>query len=172
MTIKQVFQAALNEWEWEDEIEYDESDDTDIVKTSYSIDEKRYSFVMWSDERRQWISISVKSPLSIPDARRADGALLLNYFNSGMSIGKFTMGMNDGYVYYSNTIDIEGTEAVPMLFSNMRIAAASAFGEQRFSAIAAVAYTKQKLKSIIDEFAQALNAPSEDKFDESQFKVE
>jgi hypothetical protein len=112
MTIKQQFQIALNEWEWEDEIEHDESDDTDIVRTSYIIDDKRYSVVMWSDEGRQWISISVRSPISIPETRRADGALLLNYFNSGMSIGKFTMGMDDGYVYYSNTLDIEGVEAV------------------------------------------------------------
>lgn len=156
MSLKDVFQAALDEWEWEDELIHDESDHTDLLRTSYTIADKTYSFVMWTDEDKQWISISLKSPLAIPEARRADGALLLNFFNQGLSMGKFTMDMDDGAVYYSNNLDIEGVGAVPLLFSNMRNAAGGAFSELRFNAIAAVAYTKQKLATIIEEFEGSL----------------
>jgi len=166
MSLKDAFQAALDEWEWDDEIEHDDDDDTDIMRTSIGIDGKAYSFIMWTDEDRQWIQVSVKSPLSIPEARRGDGALLLNFFNSGMTIGKLTMGMDDGFIYYSNCLDIEGTEAVPTLFSNMRGAAERAFNEARFNAMAAVAYTKQKLTTVIEEFEAAINAPTDDTPDE------
>jgi hypothetical protein len=166
MSLKDVFQEALNEWEWDDDIIHDESDNTDLLRTTYSIDEKTYSFVMWTDEDRQWISISLRSPISIPDVRRGDGAILLNYLNCGLSIGKLTMDTDDGYVLYSNRLDIEGSEAVPMIFYNMRGAAVSAFSENRFNAIAAVAYTKQKLNSIIQEFDEAVDGLSEETPDE------
>ena len=166
MLLKDAFQAAMDEWEWEDSIDHDESDDTYIMRTRYYIEGQSYSFVILTDEDRKWITISVKSPVIIPEARRADAAVLLNYFNCGIRIGKLCVHEDDGTVYYENTMDIEGTEPAPMLFSNMRDRAGSAFDESRCNAIGALSFTKQKLRSIIEEYEESLKSDGDETPDE------
>ncbi len=166
MLLKDAFQAAMDEWEWEDSIDHDESDDTYIMRTGVLIDGQRYSFVIWTDEDRKWISISVKSPVTVPESRRQEAAALLNYFNCGTRIGKLCLHEDDGTLYYENTMDIEGSDPSVTLFTNMRNRAEEAFGEARCSAIGAIAFSKQKLKSVIEDYRESFNSNNEETPDE------
>ena len=160
MLLIEAFQSALNEWDWDDEIEHDESDGTDFMRTSLSLHEQSFSFVVWTDQARQWIGLSLRSPLIIPEIRRDTAAILCNFFNAGMRIGKFVAYPADGGVCFEQIIDIEGSDPTSQLFSNLRIAAESAFGEKRFAAFVDGALTDRDIEVIIGDFLEAVN-PSE-----------
>lgn len=156
MALKDVFQLALTEWEWEDAIEHDDDDDTDYIRTATIMFDQRYSLVMYTDEDRQWITISVKSPVVIPKNRFEDAAVLLNRFNLGLKFGRFTTYDVDGGLIYSNTLDVEGLNVTPIVFTNLRDSAGFAFSEHRCNAIGALAFTKQAVVDIISDYEASI----------------
>lgn len=162
MALKDVLQDALNEWGWEDEIEHDDDDDTDYVRTTTVMFDQSYSFVIYTDEERQSITISVKSPVTIPKIRFADATVLLNRFNLGLRFGRFTCYDEDGGLIYSNTLDLEGLHPVPVVFTNLRDSAGFAFSEHRCNAIGALVFTKQSTADIISEYEENIASPAAD----------
>lgn len=160
MALKEVFQLALDEWGWEDKIEHDDDDDTDIIRTVTTMFDQNYSCLIWTDEERQWITISVKSPVVIPKTRFADGAVLVNRMNLGLRFGRFTIYEEDGGLIFSNTIDLEAIEANPVIFTNLRDSAGFAYSEYRCNAFGALAFTKQPVETIISEYETSITSSS------------
>jgi hypothetical protein len=161
MLFKDVMQEALNEWDWDDEIHHDDSDDTDYVRTTISIDSQSYSFVIWTDENRKWACVSMRSPIAIAEERRDAGAVLMNFFNTGIRTGKFTMSPTDGSVQYENMVDLEGTEPVVQIFTTLRVVAENSFITQRANAIGAIAFTKKDVHEVISDFLEEVNSSDE-----------
>lgn len=161
--LKDVFQAALDKWEWPDKISHDESDDTDYISTDYSIDKQKYRFVMYTDESTKDIIINLYSPIIIPKDRQEAGAILMNFFNSGMRAGGSISMSPDGEVVYKKSTNVSGTTASIEQFEVLRYLAGGIFDSEakRTSAIGAVAFTKQVIDSIITDFLSSIEGDDE-----------
>lgn len=159
MSLKDILQETLDSWGWEDEIIHDESDDTFLINTPYDIDNQTYSFAMWTDEPRQWIGLSIKSPLTVPEGRREQAAVLLNFFNRGLNIGRLELDPDTGGIFFKQIIDVEGTQPTPTLFVNLRSAGGASFGPHRVAAMGAIAFTKVDVSQVIEDFLIAIAAP-------------
>ena len=151
MPLKDIFQKALDELEWEDDIDHDDSEDTDYINTGFIIDGQNYRLTLVTDEKRQHVSIRMKSPIAIPKARRKDGALVLNALNVGLALGNLEAPEN-GSIIYRWTIDVEGTVAATAQFKTLIAAASAAFDELRVAMIGKVAFTKQLGEDIVQEY--------------------
>lgn len=164
MTFKEVFQIALNELEWDDEIDHDDSDDTDFISTGYSIDGQSYQLTIVTDEGRQRLSVTMKSPIAIPKGRQKDGAIVVNALNVGMAVGNLEFAAN-GSLFYRWAIDVDGTAPSAAQIKTLVSAAAAAFDELRTSMIGKVAFTKQPGEDIVTEYwdtVKEMNSKSED----------
>ena len=76
MTLKDVMQQFLNEVEWEDEIEHDDSDDTDFVSTDLQIEEQKYRLILITAEEAKTIRMLLVSPIRIPKQRAKETAFV------------------------------------------------------------------------------------------------
>lgn len=162
MALKDVFQEALDELGWEDEITHDDSDDTDFINTGYSIDGQSYRLTIITDERRQRMAVSMKCPIAIPKARQKDGAVVINALNVGLVVGNLEFPAS-GAVHYRWAIDVDGTTPSPEQIKVLVNAATGTFDELRVSIIGKVAFTKQSGEEIASEYWEAvekLNTPS------------
>jgi len=172
-TLKDVFQAALDKWEWSDKIEHDDSDDTDYISTDYSIDQQKYRLVIFTDERTRDIVINLYSPIIIPPDRQNAGAFLMNFFNSGLRASASIMMSPDGKVVYKNSTNVSGTSASVEQFEILKALAGVIFESetQRTRAIGAVAFTKQSIDSIIEDFLSSLDGEQELSDDEANSDI-
>ena len=166
MTFKEVFQAALDQMEWDDDIAHDDSDNTDFINTGYSIDGQSYRLILVTDEDRQRISISMKSPISIPKNRQKDGAFVVNALNVGLSVGNLEFTEN-GSIYYRWAIDVDGSAPSADQIKTLIGAAGSAFDELRASMLGKVAFTKQTGEEIVAEYREAVSQMSSKDDDDS-----
>jgi len=153
MTLKDILQRCLNELEWKDAIEHDESDDTDYVSTGYLIDGQSYRLVLVTSEKDQILRIMLVSPLRIPKSRIREAALVLNFLNSRMSVGNLEIDATD-MLYYRWAIDVEGASAAPAQFKTMIGAATAAFDERRCTAIGAAVFSVMPAEDIIESYVQ------------------
>lgn len=151
MTLRDVLQEALSQWDWHDEIIHDDADGTEFIRTNYQIDSQLYSLVFQVDEQRQWISISVMAPLFIPEDRLEHAAVLVNHFNARLAMGTFFVDSKGG-VLYRVAFDVEGTQAVVTQFENLRSLGGNAFNRQRVKAIATLALTGTDVHDIIEDY--------------------
>jgi hypothetical protein len=150
MSLKDLFQEALNELEWEDEILHDEDVDTDYINTSYGIDGQSYRLQIVTDEDSQTIRVMMMSPIRIPKARMREAAYVLNFLNTGIRAGNLQMS-EDGSIHYRWNLDVEGSTPSTKQFVNMISAGAGTFDEIRCTAIGTAAFTKQPAEDIFKD---------------------
>jgi hypothetical protein len=157
MQLKDVLQQFLNSEEWKDEIEHDDSDNTDFISTRYGIKGQTYDLQLTADQDRQVIRVLMVSPITMPGGRRTEAAIVVNGLNSRMGFGN--LGINDdGAIYYRWAMDVEGATAAPQQFANMVAMAASAFDNIRCAALGAAAFSKQSGEEILKDYQEAVEA--------------
>lgn len=155
MTLKDVLQDALDQMGWEDDIDHDESDNTDFINTGYSIDDQPYRLIIIADEDTQRFSVTMKSSIAIPKSRQKDAALVVNALNVGLSVGNLEFSEN-GSVYFRWAIDVDGSTPSPDQIRSLIVFAEYAFDELRASTIAKVVFTKQGGEKIVGEYREAV----------------
>jgi hypothetical protein len=151
MTLKVLFQKALTELEWEDEIKHDESDNTDYINTGFTIDGQTYRLTLYTDEEKQFLSILMKSPINIPRIRHTEAAVVINALNTRMRLGNLECN-DEGGVYYRWTMDVEDSTPSTTQLKNMIRSASGVFDELRVGAIGSVAFTKLSASEILSEY--------------------
>ena len=156
MSLKEVFQEALDELEWADEIRHDDSDNSNYVNTLFGIDGQIYALLISTHEYSKTIKLYLTSPIRIPKARSKEGAYVLNYFNCCIPFGNLESS-EEGSVYYRWCIDVEGTTPSTKQFLNMINAATRSFSELRVAAIGAAAFSKNPVEEILREYNEAVN---------------
>ncbi|MDE3011037.1 MAG: YbjN domain-containing protein [Pseudomonadota bacterium] len=151
MALKDTLQALLDELGWEDPIHHDPEDGTDYLSTGYRIAGQAYQLLVISDERRQWLRLVLRAPMTIPAHRRTEAAVLVNHLNGTLGIGHLEASP-EGSIAYDHGIDVENAEASPALLKNMLSAAAATFSPARLGALGALAFTHASLEAILADF--------------------
>src|ERR1700721_4242595 len=152
MQLKDVLQQFLDSREWKDEIEHDDSDNTDFFSTRYGIDGQTYILQLTADQDDQIIRVMMVSPIKVPQPRRTEAAVVVNGLNSRFGFGN--LGVNDdGTIYYRWAMDVGGATAAPQQFANMVVMAASVF-ENMSAAIGAGAFSKQSGVEILKDYQE------------------
>jgi hypothetical protein len=87
MSLKDLLQKALNELEWQGDIQHDDKDNTHYIKTSYLINNQKYGLIIVVGESVKTISLTVISSIKIPFSRIKEAAFVVNNLNYGLSFG-------------------------------------------------------------------------------------
>jgi len=160
MQLKDVLQQFMNVEDWKDEIEHDDSDNTDFINTKFDIDGQVHTLLLITDQDNQTIKVMMVSPIKIPKPRTKEAAIVMNGLNNRINYGNIGF-RDDGTIYYRWTMDVEGATAASQQFATMVAAASSAFDTLRGTAIGAAAFSKQSgdeiLKDYQKEVAMAAN---------------
>ena len=157
MALNAILQAALDSWGWEDAIEHDSNDGSDFVTTTITLDDQRFRITLVADEARQWLTIILRVPFTIPPSRQTDGVALVNQLNRGLGMGHFVLE-HDGAVDCQHTVDVEDAEPSAALYRNMLSGLIGALSAPRVAALGAVAFTRVPLAQVLDDLAAAMEA--------------
>ena len=160
MALKDVLRQFLEESGLNAEIKHDDDDDVDFIATRFPIGGQNYELELITDEKRQLLRVTLTSPIKVPKPRAKDTAFLLNFINRHMPFGSLVTD-EDGIVYYTWAIDVEGATAAPKQFENLVGAANAAFDEMNAQAIGAAAFSKQTPEDIIKDFEDTVKKLSE-----------
>lgn len=156
MSLKNLLEATMKDWEWEDEVETNEDTSAHTVATSYQIDGNSYRMFLEGHDDAQLIKMYLYSPLSIPDKRQKDACIVLNRLNKNVYSGHLDLAGDN--VRYIHVVDVEGCQPEVQLVTNMRAAAGGAFRPDVTQALGALAFTKLSAEDIIAQY----EAPEDD----------
>lgn len=156
MSLKNLLEATMKDWEWEDEVETNEDTNVHTVATPYGIDGNSYRMFLEGHDGSQLIKMYLYSPLSIPDKRQKDACIVLNRLNKNVYSGHLDLAGDN--VRYIHVVDVEGCNPEVQLVTNMRSAAGNAFRPDITQALGALAFTKLSAEEIIAQY----EAPDDD----------
>jgi hypothetical protein len=151
MKLKDVLQKFMNVEGWKDEIEHEDSDNTDFINAKLDVDGQAYTLLLITDHDNQTIKIILVSPIKIPKPRTKEAAIVMNGLNNSINYGSIGF-QDDGTIYYRWTIYVEGATAASQQFATMVAAASSAFEALRGAAIGAAAFSKQSGEEILKDY--------------------
>jgi hypothetical protein len=151
MSLKKLLQQALDELKWQGQIQHDDKDDTDYIRTSYRINDQKYGLLIVVGEATKTISLTVISSIKIPASRIKEAAFVVNHLNYGLSFGNLEIS-GDGDVYFRWGLDVEGSTPGTKQIYNLISAAGSAFSEFRVGAIGDSAFTELSGEKIIADY--------------------
>lgn len=159
MSLKFLLEEAMKNWEWEDQVETNEENNSHSVSTLYHIDGNAYRMYIEAHENSHLVKLFLYSPVSIPDKRHDEACVVINRLNKSVYSGFIDLlGEN---IRYMHIVDVEGFQPDVQLVSNMRAAAGSAFRPEIAQALGTLAFTKLSAAEIIAQF----EAPDDDKSD-------
>ena len=139
---------AVKEWlvseDWEDEIAIDDERASSRVEAKVGINDQPHRLFLEADETSQRLAVYIYSPMTVPPARMADMARILNRINCRWELGRLACydDEDSNPVQFRANIDVEGGSLSPNQIGTMVGAAIGTFN--RFGQLlAAVALTKQ-----------------------------
>jgi hypothetical protein len=156
MSLKQLIEATMKQWEWEDDIKTNEDGNLHSVSTNITLDENDYHLFLEMYDSSQLIKIWMYSPFKLPEKRFNDTCVVLNRLNKNIYAGY--LNIIEDKVRFYHCIDVEHCTPEVQLVTNMRKAAGNAFRPNIVQALGALAYTKMSAEDIIAQF----EAPDED----------
>ena len=160
MKLKQVLQQFLDEEKWEDEIGFDEYDQSYFIATNFVIMGQTYQLHIATYEIHREIKVVLSPPMKISTDRRDDAYRLINDLNLRIRAGNLEMN-DDGMLYYRWSISVEGVEATPQQFGKLLTTAISIFDEIRTASLGAVAFTKLPIDQVLSDYNLAVEQLSQ-----------
>jgi hypothetical protein len=154
MSLKDVLQEFMNGEEWEDEIQHDDSDNTDFVNTQIDIDGQIHTLLLLTDDDNHLMQVAMFSPIVVPKERRNDACVLVNGLNNRMRYGNLLI-QDSGNFAWRWAVNVEGIIAAPIQIANMFRVAVGAFDTLRRDAMGAAAFSKQSGKELLDNYFKA-----------------
>jgi hypothetical protein len=119
------------------------------------VNDQPHRIFLETDEQDQIFKLTMVSPFSVPPARMADMARILNRLNCRIGTGKLWCidDENANAVMFQHAIDVEGSKFVPKQIHNMMGAAIGTF-QVNGDLLAAVALTKQPIEALWADFIE------------------
>lgn len=137
--MKTDFQKILSDFlairEWDDEINFNEEQNTYHIAMSVGIDGNSFQLFIDGEPKIDILAIYFYLPLNVKDERLGELALLLNWINARLLSGNFHV--LDGRIRWAQKIDCEGAELTGHTVS-VNVEHGFRFNASYFEAIAAV----------------------------------
>ena len=154
-----VMQQYLAQEGWGDEIAIDEDDDA-LIKTTLSFDGQTHPLYIEGLTSIQNFKVHLYSSFSVPPHRQDEIAILLNFINVRLFLGRFALRISDeaAPIQFLSSFDMEEGEMSAKMIFNMVGAGVHALSRYRDS-LAAVALTKTSAREAINEFLLSEEAP-------------
>lgn len=137
---------------WKNRAERDLTSGLSLVKSSIEYNGQPFAITLESDEKRQWITITITPPFRVIPAKLIDACLLVNFINENHSHpGKITVD-DDGVLLYQDGINLEGIKLQHRLIETM-LGSAFCLFHIHLANLAAVALTRKTYEAIRREHA-------------------
>lgn len=155
-----VMQQYLAYEGWDDDIAIAEDGDASI-KTTMRFDGQTHQLYLEGWASIQTFKVYLYSSFSVPPHRHDEIAILLNFINLRLGLGRFALRYCEDVVpiQFLASVDVEEGEMSVKMITNMIGAGAHALSRHRDS-LAAVALTKTSAKEAINEILLSEEAPA------------
>ena len=155
-----VMQQYLAYEGWDDDITIDEDGDA-FIKTTMRFDGQTHQLYLQGWAHIQNFKVYLYSSFSVPPHRQDEIAILLNFINLRLGLGRFALRMSDeaAPIQFLSSVDVEEGEMSVKMISNMIGAGVNALCRHRDS-LAAVALTKTSAREAINQILLSEEAPA------------
>jgi hypothetical protein len=154
MKLTSVLKEFMDSKGWEDEIKIDDDGDTSVAST-FNINDQGHRFFFEIFEAGEVFKLYMYSPFSVPALRKAEMAIILNFVNMRVRIGRFATPTEDksSPVQFFAVADVEGGQLGATMINTM-INACTEYFEVYGPLMATVALTKISAKQAIADFIE------------------
>jgi len=155
MKLTSAVKKYLEMQEWTDEIEVDDDGDS-VVKSGFNINGQSYRFYIEGWEAQERLKVFMYSPFNVPLARMNEMAVIMNWVNWRIAIGRFAFKRQDepSPVQYYGMVDVEGGTLSPEMVQQLVGGAVELF-EAYGDIMTTVALTKTSAETAIADFEEA-----------------
>ena len=164
MPLTEVIKAWRDAQDWTDEISIDEEAQSSTLPLTYNEEGQIYKVYVEADEKKEWLKVFIYGPIGIPANRYVEACQLINHINQYDGFGRLC-AIKDGQFQFRAVFDMEGSQAVPEMITNM-----INYGLSRFtnwaSEMGQVIFAGKKTEQILKELEQAEEDPNESSEDD------
>lgn len=151
MKLAAVIQAFIEQENWDDTVDIDETTGDSTLHTGFEIRNQIFDLYLEGDESSEFLSVFLYAPFRIIEGKSVDAIMLVNFINDRYRYRGRLCITDSGQIRYREVIDTENLEASPAMIDNM-LSSAYALFDLHTEALGAVALTRKTYEAIRAEY--------------------